>query len=119
IANDEEDVYMLAQGAFCGWPDYASGVPVTDARFRPEGKEQPKLLLREHPEVVPPWLSFPKHAAIAKLDFAPSDAFGKGRMFVAFFGHMTPMTGEAPHEHGGHRVVAIDVNSKQVEHFLS
>lgn len=33
IANDEEDICIIRQGAWYGWPDYAMGVAVTDPRF--------------------------------------------------------------------------------------
>jgi hypothetical protein len=101
IANDEEDIYIVKKDAWYGWPDYAMGQPVTNSRFKPKDKPQPQFLMAEHPPVEQPWLNFPKHSAIAKLDFASSEAFGRGQMFVAFFGHMAPMTGEAPEEHGG------------------
>jgi len=119
IANDKEDIYIIKEGAWYGWPDYAMGLPVTDPRFKPDGKPQPRFVMAEHPPVEQPWLSFPKHSAIAKLDFARTDAFGHGSMFVAFFGHMAPMTGEAPEDHGGHRVVRIDPSTGVSETFFS
>ena len=119
VANDKEDIYVVKEGAWYGWPDYAMGMPVTDERFKPEDKPQPQFVTTEHPPVEKPWLNFPKHAAITKLDFGPSDAFGTGQMFVAFFGHMTPMTGKPPEEHGGHRVVRIDPATKKVETFFT
>lgn len=119
IANDEEDIYVIKQGAWYGWPDYAMGLPVTSERFKAEGEPDPQFLMAEHPPVERPWLNFPKHSAITKLDFAKSDAFGKGKMFVAFFGHMSPMTGKAPEQHGGHRVVRIDPANRNVEEFFS
>lgn len=119
VAKDQEDIYVVKQGAWYGWPDYAMGEPVTDSRFKPEGKPQPQFVMADHPPVEKPWLNFPKHAAIAKLDFSRSEAFGNGQMFVAFFGHMTPMTGKPPEEHGGHRVVRIDPVTKKVETFLT
>lgn len=119
IANDQEDIYVIKEDAWYGWPDYAMGLPVTDPRFKPKDKSQPQFLMAEHPSVEQPWLNFPKHSAIAKLDFSSSDAFGTGKMFVAFFGHMSPMTGEAPKEHGGHRVVRIDPATKAIEPFFS
>jgi glucose/arabinose dehydrogenase len=119
VANDKEDIYVVKEGAWYGWPDYAMGLPLTDGRFKPEGKPQPQFLMADHPPLEKPWTTFPKHAAIAKLDFAPSERFGKGQMFVAFFGHMTPMTGKPPEEHGGHRVVRIDPATKKVETFFT
>lgn len=119
IANNKDDIYIIEQGAWYGWPDYAMGLPVTDPRFKPEDKPQPQFLMAQHPPVEQPWLTFPKHSAIAKVEFSRSESFGPGRMFAAFFGHMSPMTGKAPEEHGGHRVVRIDPETRKVEPFFS
>lgn len=119
IANDQEDIYVVKEGAWYGWPDYAMGLPVTDPRFRAEDKPQPQFVMIKHPPVEKPWLNFPKHAAITKLDFSRSEGFGLGHMYVAFFGHMSPMTGKAPEEHGGHRIVRIDPSTKRVETFFA
>ncbi len=118
IANDQEDIYVIKKDAWYGWPDYAMGIPVTDERFHAKGKAKPQFVMATHPAVEQPLLNFPKHSAITKADFSTGDPFGKGQMFVAFFGHMSPMTGEAPEEHGGHRVVKIDVATKKIETFL-
>lgn len=118
VANDEEDIYVIKEGAWYGWPDYAMGLPITDPRFKPKDKPQPQFLMAEHPPVEQPWLNFPKHSAIAKVELSKSEPFGRGQLFVAFFGHMAPMTGEAPDEHGGHRVVRIDPSSRKVETFF-
>lgn len=118
VANDEEDIYIVKQGAWYGWPDFAMGLPVTSPRFKPDGKSQPQFLMAEHPPVEQPWMGFPKHSAIAKVEFGRSEPFGEGHMFVAFFGHMSPMTGKAPDEHGGHRVVRINPATREVETFF-
>lgn len=118
IANDKDDIYVIRAGAWYGWPDYAMGLPVTQEQFHAENKPRPQFLMAEHPPVEQPWLTFPKHSAIAKLEFGVSEPFGEGRMFVAFFGHMSPMTGEAPEQHGGHRVVRIDPATRTVETFF-
>jgi|GEM_PF-265926 len=119
IANDQDDIYIIREGAWYGWPDYAMGLPVTSPRFKPKDKSQPQFLMAEHPPVEQPWMNFPKHSAIAKVEFSESEPFGRGQMFVAFFGHMAPMTGEAPDDHGGHRVVRIDPATQKVETFFS
>jgi hypothetical protein len=118
IANDEEDIYIIKEGAWYGWPDYAMGLPVTNPRFKPKDKPQPQFLLAAHPAVERPWMNFPKHSAIAKLEFSDSEPFGRGQIFVAFFGHMAPMTGEAPDDHGGHRVVRIDPSTRNAQTFF-
>lgn len=118
IANDQEDLYVIKENSWYGWPDYAMGKPITDPQFKTKEGSQPKFLLADHPPVEQPWLNFPKHSAIAKIEFSTSEAFGQGEMFVAFFGHMSPMTGEAPEQHGGHRVVRIDPRTKRSETFF-
>lgn len=109
IANDWEDLYRITEGGWYGWPDFASGIPVTDPRFRPEGGESPGFIMTEHPEVEKPLMRFPPHSAICKIDFGTNDAFSpEGEMYVAFWGSMVPMTGSVD-EHGGHRVLAINL----------
>lgn len=119
IANDKEDLYIIKEGGWYGWPDYASGLPVTDPQFAPENGPKPEFIMEEHPPVEKPLLTFPKHAAATKLAVSPGGRFGpKGRLFIAFFGHMSPMTGETG-EHGGHRVAVVDPESKTVEEFFT
>lgn len=120
IANDWEDLYEIKQGAWYGWPDYASGMAVTDSRFKPEGQPQPEFLMASHPPVQKPIAKFPQHASITKLDVAPADGrFGHaGQLFISFFGHMTPMTGEVDGKHGGHRVVRFDPATGQHKTFF-
>ncbi len=119
IANDKEDLYEIKEGAWYGWPDYASGIPVTDAQFAPEHGPKPEFLLSNHPPVEKPVLTFPKHSAATKLAVARNGAFGqKGKLFLAFFGHMAPMTGKVE-EHAGHRVVSIDPATLHVETFFT
>lgn len=119
VANDLEDLYVIKEGAWYGWPDFGSGVPITDSRFKPDNAAQPEFLLREHPAVQKPLATFPKHSSITKLDVSRSSAFGEpGDLFIAFFGHMTPMTGTAPEEHGGHRVVRVNPASGDIKDFV-
>ena len=117
IANDKEDLYVVKQGAWYGWPDFASGIPVTDPQFKPDDGPAPQFLLKDHPPVEKPLRTFPKHSSITKLDFSPGGKFGfEGQMFVAFFGHMAPMTGKVE-EHGGHRVVRVDATGEVKDFF--
>lgn len=119
IANDKEDLYEIKQGAWYGWPDYASGVPVTDARFKPKEGPAPEFVLAEHPPVEKPLLSFPEHSAATKLAVSPGGFGEKGDLFLAFFGHMAPMTGRIEGEHGGHRLARINPDTQKVETFFS
>jgi hypothetical protein len=119
IANDKEDLYKIVEGAWYGWPDFGSGIPVTDPQFKPEDKPQPQFLMAEHPDVVKPLATYTKHSAITKMAISPGGAFAeKGKMFIAFFGHMAPMTGTVD-EHGGHRVIMVDPVSFESSDFLT
>ena len=119
IANDKEDLYKIEEGGWYGWPDFGSGVPVTDARFKPEGKPQPEFLMAEHPEVKQPIATYAGHSAIAKMTISDGGGFAeKGKMFIAFFGHMAPMTGKVD-KHGGHRVIMVDPVSFESTDFLT
>lgn len=119
IAADKDDLYLIKEGAWYGWPDYGSGIPFTDKRFKPEGKPQPQFLMAEHPPVEQPVTTFPVHSSVAKLSFAPEGEFGyEGQVFIAFFGHMAPMTGSVA-EHGGHRVMRLDLETMESETFFT
>lgn len=119
VANDKEDVYEIKQGAWYGWPDFASGIPVTDARFKPKEGPAPAFVMAKHPPVEKPLITFPEHSAAAKLAVSPGGFGDKGDLFLAFFGHMAPMTGTVSGEHGGHRVVRLNPDTKQTETFFS
>ncbi|HTE19380.1 MAG TPA: PQQ-dependent sugar dehydrogenase, partial [Armatimonadota bacterium] len=45
IAAAPDNLWEIQAGAYYGWPDHASGVPVTEARFRLPGHPQPRRLL--------------------------------------------------------------------------
>lgn len=109
IANDREDLYRFVEGGWYGWPDYGSGDPVTDGRFVPPDGDAPQFLMAEHPPVQQPLMTFPPHSAICKMAAVDGDGPEalRGSLLIAFWGHLTPMTGEVQ-EHGGHRVLAID-----------
>jgi glucose/arabinose dehydrogenase len=119
IANDKEDLYEIREGAWYGWPDFASGIPVTDPQFRPKEGPPPEFVMAEHPQVEKPVLTFPEHSAATKLAVSPGGFGEKGDLFLAFFGHMAPMTGTLEGEHGGHRVVRINPETKKFETFFS
>jgi len=119
IANDKEDLYEIKEGAWYGWPDFGSGVPVTDGRFKPKDGPAPTFVMAKHPPVEMPLVTFPEHSAAAKLAVNPGGFGERGELFVAFFGHMAPMTGTVPGEHGGHRVARVDPETKKVETFFS
>ena len=119
IKDDLEDLYLLKQGDWAGWPDFCYGVAVTDPRFKPDGKSQPKFVMAEHPEPAVPVATFPNHSAIGKLDRLENDSplGNKGDLFVALFGNMAPKTGTAPDPPGGMRVMRFSPSTNEVTVF--
>lgn len=119
IANALDDVLKIKQNGWYGFPDFSSGMPVTDKRFTPRRGPRPELLLAEHPALEPTWMTRPEHAGVAKIDFSTSDAFGfVGHLFLAEVGSGTPITGDDM-EPAGHMVVRIDPDTEKSETFLS
>ncbi len=120
IAGDWDSVWEVSRGGWYGWPDFASGLPVTDPRFRPHGQPQPRFLLQEHPPLAgQPLLRLEHHSASMKFDFAPREFGFDGQMFIAQFGHGLPLTGDPHHarEMPGFRVVRANLASGQVRDF--
>jgi glucose/arabinose dehydrogenase len=118
IANALDNIYKIRQDGWYGFPDYSSGIPVTDKRFRSKRGPRPKFLMAKHPPVEQPWLTRPENAAATKFDFSTSATFGyQGHMFLAEFGAATPITG-APNT-TGYMVVRIDPATKEAAPFLS
>jgi len=120
IAHALDAIWEIRQGAWYGWPDYNAGIPVTDARFRPQHGPAPKPLLSEgdHPKVEQPIATRPNHVGVTKIDFSTSDKFGfNGQMFFAEVGDMNPITGNHV-EHFGFDVIRLDPRTRQSEVFF-
>lgn len=118
IAHAPDCLWVIRQGAWYGFPDYAGGMPVTDARFQPEHGPAPTFLMRDHPPVERPLVALPHHVGAAKIDFSRSPQFGhQGQLFLALAGDMNPITGEHD-ERSGFAVVRIDPASRKVETFF-
>ena len=118
IAHAPDCLWRIKQGAWYGFPDYPGGIPVTDARFRPEHGPAPKFLLRDHPPVEKPVLALTHHVGASKMDFSRSASFGfKGHLFLALVGDMNPITG-AHEERSGFEVVCIDPDTYKTETFF-
>ncbi|HEX7025744.1 MAG TPA: PQQ-dependent sugar dehydrogenase [Gammaproteobacteria bacterium] len=118
VANAPDNLWIIQQGAWYGWPDYASGIPVTDPRFKPEYGGQPEFLMEEHPPVDTPFMTLPEHTGVTKIAFSPGGDFGfRGDLFVAEFGDITPMSGQVA-EPAGFRVTRIDIDTGQRHPFF-
>jgi glucose/arabinose dehydrogenase len=118
IAHAPDLLWVVKKDAWYGFPDYAGGVPVTDARFRPEHGPAPKFLMRDHPPVEKPLATLTHHVGAAKIDFARGDGFGfPGQLFLALSGDMNPVTGHHD-ERSGFEVVRIDPATGKGETFF-
>lgn len=118
IANAPDNIWIVEQGGWYGWPDYASGIPVTDPRFKPDYAEEPAFLMANHPPVGTPLLTIPEHSGITKLAVSSSASFGfPGNLFLAEFGDMTPLTGDIPRPNG-YQVSRIDPRTGTRETFF-
>ncbi|WNC12958.1 hypothetical protein [Brevibacillus brevis] len=118
IEGDWDALYEVIPGWY-GWPDFASGLPVTLPYFKPPGQAQPQFLLAVHPELAQqPYIRFKPHSATQKFDFCMDGAFGcVGEMFFAQFGSAPPIT-TGNQKPVGYRVVRANPFTGQVRDFL-
>jgi glucose/arabinose dehydrogenase len=118
IAGAWDPFYEITPG-WHGWPDFASGLPVTLPYFKPPGHPQPQFLLAEHPQLPEqPLIRFKPHSATQKFDFNTNEAFApKGEMFFAQLGSAPPIT-TASKKPRGYRVVRVMPYTGQVRDFL-
>jgi glucose/arabinose dehydrogenase len=118
IDNAPDTLWEIRQGAWYGWPDFASGMPITDQRFQPSEKNNNDMLMAEHPPIPKPLLLRPPHSAVTQLALSKSQAFGHvGNLFLGEFGDMAPLTGSVK-EPTGYGVYRIDLATNQVEPFV-
>lgn len=119
VVGDLDDFYEIRQGAWYGWPDFASGIRLDDPHWG-EGGQGREPVLAHHPDPNPPrpWLSFEPHSAANGLDFSRDTDFGfVGDAFVALFGDLAPITTARMSVPAGFKVVRIDMQRRQVEDF--
>ncbi len=121
IAGAPDNLWEIRPGAHYGWPDYASGLSVTESRFRLPGHPQPRPLLSssESPGVRPAAM-FPTRSGIGGLDFSSSHVFGHiGEAFVALSGEWT--AGAYPNGAAteGHKIVRVNLRTGEIVDFLS
>lgn len=118
VIGDLDDFYEIVQGAWYGWPDYASGIRLDDARWGSKGRgREPLIENPPDPDPPKPWVSFAAHAAANGVDFCRDEAFGfPGDAFVALFGDVAPVTAR-PMVPIGFKVVRVDMNRREVVDF--
>lgn len=119
VANAEDNIWLIRQDGWYGWPDYSSGIPITDPRFQSSRGPRLTFLMAEHPPVEEPFMTRPKHAAVTKFDFSKNNEFGyQGDMFLAEFGAGVPITGTEQVQ-VGQQVVRINPATREVNAFFT
>lgn len=119
IVGDPDDLYEIRDGAWYGWPDFASGVRLDDPRWGEGGKgREPVLAAFPDPDPPKPVASFETHAAANGLDFPRDGDFGfAGQAFVALFGDLAPVTTVRQVVPSGFKVVRVDPESGAITDF--
>jgi glucose/arabinose dehydrogenase len=119
IVGDPDDLYEIREGAWYGWPDFASGIRLDDPHWG-EGGQNREPVLATFPDPSPPRpvASFETHAAANGLDFSRGDDFGfEGQAFVALFGDLAPVTTVRQVVPAGFKVVRVDVSTGAIADF--
>jgi glucose/arabinose dehydrogenase len=119
IVGDFDDFYQVEEGAWYGWPDFASGIRLDDPYWGKTGQGR-EPVLAEFPDPNPPkpLVSFEPHAAANGVDFCRDEAFGfKGDAFVALFGDLAPITTPRLTTPAGFKVVRVDLHNRRILDF--
>ncbi|MFL5660378.1 MAG: PQQ-dependent sugar dehydrogenase [Ktedonobacteraceae bacterium] len=119
IVGDYDDFYEIQEGAWYGWPDFASGIRLDDPYWGKGGQGR-EPVLAEHPDPNPPKpvVSFPTHTGSNGVDFSRGASFGfQGDAFVALFGDLAPVTTPRQMVPAGFKVVRIDTRRRQIVDF--
>lgn len=106
---DWEPVYEVVEGEWYGWPDFYSGLPITDPRFMVKKEdrnfvltpETHRKLLKGKDKPRQPLVKMPVHSAAQGMVFGQgSMGVPKENILVAEFGTIVPFfKGEEYHEH--------------------
>lgn len=119
ILGDFDDLYLIEDGRWYGWPDFASGIRLDDPRWG-EGGQGREPVLAEFPDPDPPKpvVSFPPHAAANGFAISPGGDFGfDGQAFVALFGDLAPITTPRIATPVGFKVVRVDLTQRSIVDF--
>jgi glucose/arabinose dehydrogenase len=119
IIGDLDDLYEIRDGAWYGWPDFASGIRMDDEHWgrRGQGRE-PVLAEFPDPDPPKPFVSFQAHAAANGIDFSRDARFGfVGDAFVALFGDLAPVTTPRLSTPAGFKVVRVDMRERRIVDF--
>lgn len=119
IVGDPDDFYEIRDGAWYGWPDFASGIRLDDPHWGDDGTgREPVLAEFPDPEPPKPIASFETHAAANGFDFCRDASFGfEGEAFVALFGDLAPVTTPRQVVPAGFKVVRVNPDSGRITDF--
>ena len=119
IVGDLDDFYEIREGAWYGWPDFASGIRLDDPRWGDGGAgREPVLAEFPDPDPPKPVASFEAHTGANGFDFSPGDRFGfAGEAFVALFGDLAPVTTPRQVVPAGFKVVRVHPDSGAINDF--
>ncbi len=118
IIGDPDDFYEVQEGAWYGWPDYASGIRLDDPHWGDGGRgREPVLAEAPDPSPPKPFVSFVDHAGSNGFDFCRDEAFGfPGDAFVCLFGSVAPVTTRRT-QPAGFKIVRVDMARREVVNF--
>jgi glucose/arabinose dehydrogenase len=119
VIGDFDDFYEIVEGAWYGFPDFASGLRLDDERWGPGGQGR-EPVLAEHPDPDPPkpFVTFEPHAAANGFSFSRDERFGfVGDAFVALFGDLAPVTTPRLGHPVGFKVARVDMERREVVDF--
>jgi glucose/arabinose dehydrogenase len=119
VIGDYDDFYEIVDGAWYGWPDFASGIRLDDPRWGEGGRgREPVLATHPDPDPPKPFVTFAPHAAANGFAFSRSPKFGfHGDAFVALFGDLAPVTTARLTTPVGYKVVRVDMKNRIVVDF--
>ncbi|MGH2417807.1 MAG: PQQ-dependent sugar dehydrogenase [Candidatus Limnocylindria bacterium] len=119
IIGDLDDFYEITEGAWYGWPDFASGIRLDDPHWGTGGQgREPVLAAFPDPDPPRPVASFETHAGANGFDFSRDPTFGfTGHAFVALFGDLAPLTTARQVVPAGFKVVRVDPDSGALADF--
>jgi glucose/arabinose dehydrogenase len=120
VAAAPDNLWEIQANGYYGWPDHASGIAVTDARFRLPGHPAPRKLLSRGPAVTTvPLATFAARSGVGRLDFSTSTAFGfAGEALVALSGEWCLPAFAGDDASHGCRVVRVDPRTGNIVDFL-
>lgn len=93
VANAPDELHALKSGRWYGFPDYAGGEPLAQAKYRPADGPEPEALIRNHPAAPPkPWAVLPSGSRGGAFDFAPAKFGYADDFFLPLAGPPAPET---------------------------